>query len=102
MIQFNINKKISVLLAVALGFVSLGTAQQALTLAAAKEFAVKNAFQVKTKTLDAQTAKLQTEELIAIGLPQISGSVQYQNFIDRPTSILPGDFFGMPGQNVAV
>jgi outer membrane protein TolC len=102
MIQFNINKKISVLLAVTLGFVSLGNAQQALTLAAAKEFAVKNAFQVKSKTLDAQTAKLQTEELLAIGLPQISGSIQYQNFIDRPTRILPGDFFGMPGQNVAV
>lgn len=102
MIQFKINKKISVLLAVALGFVSLGSAQQALTLAAAKEFALKNAFQVKSKTLDAQSAKLQTEELLAIGLPQISGSIQYQNFIDRPTSILPGDFFGMPGQNVAV
>jgi hypothetical protein len=102
MIQFNINKKISVLLAVALGFVSLGSAQQALTLSAAKEFALKNAFQVKNKTLDAQTAKLQTEELLAIGLPQISGSIQYQNFIDRPTSILPGDFFGRPGQNVAV
>jgi len=102
MIQFNINKKISVLVAVALGFVSLGNAQQALTLAGAKEFAVKNAFQVKSKNLDAQTAKLQTEQLLAIGLPQISGSIQYQNFIDRPTSILPGDFFGMPGQNVAV
>jgi outer membrane protein TolC len=102
MIQFNINKKVSVLLAVALGFVSLGNAQQALTLAAAKDFAVKNAFQVKSKNLDAQSAKLQTEELLAIGLPQINGSIQYQNFIDRPTSILPGDFFGMPGQNVAV
>jgi outer membrane protein len=102
MIQFNINKKLSALLAVALGFVSLGNAQQALTLAGAKEFAVKNAFQVKTKGLDAQSAKLQTDQLLAIGLPQISGSLQYQNFIDRPTSILPGDFFGMPGQNVAV
>jgi outer membrane protein len=102
MIKFNINKKISILLAVALGFVSLGNAQQSLTLAAAKEYAVQNAFQVKSKNFDAQSAKLQTEELIAIGLPQISGSIQYQNFIDRPTSILPGDFFGMPGQNVAV
>lgn len=102
MIQFNINKKVSLLIAVALGFVSLGTAQQALTLAAAKDYAVKNAFQVKSKSFDAQTAKLQTEELIAVGLPQINGSIQYQNFIDRPTSILPGDFFGRPGQNVAV
>ena len=102
MIQFNINKKVSVLLAVVLGFVSLGKAQQSLTLAAAKEYALKNAFQLKNTQMDAQSAKLQTEELIAIGLPQISGSIQYQNFIDRPTSILPGDFFGMPGQNVAV
>jgi len=102
MIQFNINKKISVLFAVTLGFVSLANAQQALTLAAAKEFAVKNAFQVKSKEFDSQVAKFQTEELVAIGLPQISGSIQYQNFIDRPTSILPGDFFGMPGRNVAV
>ena len=102
MIQFNINKKVSVLLAVALGFVSLGNAQQALTLAAAKEYALKNAFQLKNTQMDAQSAKLQTEELIAIGLPQISGSIQYQNFIDRPTSILPGDFFGMPGRGVSL
>jgi len=102
MIKFNINKKISILLAVALGFVFPGNAQQSLTLAAAKEYAVQNAFQVKSKNFDAQSAKLQTEQLLAIGLPQISGSIQYQNFIDRPTSILPGDFFGMPGQNVAV
>ena len=102
MIQLNMNKKVGVLLAVTLGIVSLANAQQALTLAAAKEFAVKNAFQVKSKDFDSQVAKFQTEELIAIGLPQISGSIQYQNFIDRPTSILPGDFFGMPGQNVAV
>jgi len=102
MIHFNINKKISALLVLVLGFVSIGNTQQALTLAAAKEYALQNAFQVKSTGLDAKSAKLQTEELLAIGLPQISGSVQYQNFIDRPTSILPGDFFGMPGQNVAV
>lgn len=102
MIYFNINKKISALLILALGFVSIGNAQQALTLAVAKEYALQNAFQVKSTGLDAKSAKLQTEELLAIGLPQISGNVQYQNFIDRPTSILPGDFFGMPGQNVAV
>jgi len=102
MIQFNINKKVSVFLVVVLGFVSHGNGQQSLTLAAAKDYAMKNAFQVKSTNLDAQSARFQTEQLLAIGLPQISGSIQYQNFIDRPTSILPGDFFGMPGQNVAV
>ena len=76
--------------------------QTPMSLSAAKEYAVQHAFLVKNTDFSAQVAKLQTQELIAIGLPQISGSVQYQNFIDRPTSILPGDFFGMPGQQVAV
>ena len=73
-----------------------------MTLAQAKAYAIEHAFQVKSAQYAAQTAKLQTDELIAIGLPQINGSVGYQNFIDRPTSILPGEFFGMPGQNIAV
>jgi len=73
-----------------------------MSLAAAKEYAVQHAFQVKNTDFSAQVAKLQTQELIAIGLPQVNGSLQYQNFIDRPTSILPGDFFGQPGTQVAV
>ena len=77
-------------------------ASNSMTLAQAKAYAIEHAFQVKSAQYAAQTAKLQTDELIAIGLPQINGSVGYQNFIDRPTSILPGEFFGLPGQNIAV
>ena len=77
-------------------------ASNSMTLAQAKTYAIEHAFQVKSAQYAAQTAKLQTDELIAIGLPQINGSVGYQNFIDRPTSILPGEFFGLPGQNIAV
>ncbi|MDZ4823197.1 MAG: TolC family protein [Flavobacteriales bacterium] len=73
---------------------------QSMTLQQAQDFAMRNAFVVKNAGYDAQAAKLQTAELIGIGFPQISGSLQYQNYIDLPTSIIPGDFFGEPGQDV--
>lgn len=75
-------------------------AQSAMTLAEATDFALKNAPSLKGASYDAQVAQLQTEELIGIGLPQVSASVQYQNYLDLPTSVVPGDFFGAPGQEI--
>jgi outer membrane protein TolC len=75
-------------------------AQSTLTLQEAADFALKNAPSVKGANYDAQVAQLQTEELIGIGLPQVSASVQYQNYLDLPTSVVPGDFFGAPGQEI--
>ncbi|MEN9348065.1 MAG: hypothetical protein RLZZ77_1576 [Bacteroidota bacterium] len=66
----------------------------------AQDYAVKNSFNVKSVRHDAKAAELQTKELTGIGLPQLNGSVQYQNFIDLPTSIVPGEFFGAPGQDI--
>jgi len=31
---------------------------------------------------------------IATGLPQISASADYQNFLELPTSLIPAQFFG--------
>ncbi|MFM2000388.1 MAG: hypothetical protein RL204_2335 [Bacteroidota bacterium] len=74
--------------------------QSTLTLQEATDFALKNAPSLKGASYDAQVAQLQTEELIGIGLPQVSASVQYQNYLDLPTSVVPGDFFGAPGQEI--
>jgi outer membrane protein len=71
-----------------------------LSLAQAQEYALKNGFSVKNARLDAESAKLQSDELLGLGLPQLSGSIQYQNFLDLPTSIVPGTFFGAPGQDI--
>jgi outer membrane protein len=75
---------------------------QQLSLIQAQDFAVKNAFQVKNAQHDKTSADLTSDELLGIGLPQLNGSLQYQNFINLPTSIVPGDFFGAPGQDVKV
>jgi outer membrane protein len=96
--------KSSHLLIAFLVFVTVGNAQNSvpLSLKEAQEYAIKNGFSVKNARHDARNAELQTEELIGIGLPQINGSIQYQNFIDLPTSIVPGEFAGTPGRDIAL
>lgn len=73
-----------------------------LSLAQAQQQALQNALAVKNARYDAEIAELTTRELLGIGLPQLSGSLQYQNFINLPTSVIPGEFFGAPGQQVKV
>ena len=75
---------------------------QQLSLIQAKEFAKTNAPAIKNARHNQEVAKISTDELLGIGLPQINGSIQYQNFLNLPTSIVPGDFFGAPGQDVRV
>ncbi len=81
---------------------SMRAQTQQLSLIQAQDYALKNAFQVKNAQHDKTSADLTSDELLGIGLPQLNGSLQYQNFINLPTSIVPGDFFGAPGQDVRV
>jgi outer membrane protein len=76
--------------------------QQKLTLAKAQDYGVKNANSVTQATFDAELASIQTKQILAIGLPQVNGSVQFQNFLSLPTSVIPGAIFGSPGQDVKV
>lgn len=62
---------------------------QPLTLQQACDFALKNNLQIKNAEADISIAKQKIWETTAIGLPQVSASVQYQNFLDIPTSLLP-------------
>jgi len=91
------------LAAVLVGFFFGSTTAQddvSLTLREAQDYAIKNGYSVKNARLDADVAKLRTDELVGIGLPQISGNVQFQHFLDLPTSIVPGEFAGAPGQDI--
>ncbi|NCF31425.1 MAG: TolC family protein, partial [Bacteroidetes bacterium] len=45
------------------------------------------------------TAKKDRWKTIALGLPQISSEVNYQNFLEMPVSLVPAEFFGgNPGE----
>jgi outer membrane protein TolC len=97
----NILQSITLLTLIGIASETIAQSQQ-LSLIQAQDFALKNAFQVKSAQYDKTSADYTSDELLGIGLPQLNGSVQYQNFINLPTSIIPGDFFGAPGQDVKV
>jgi outer membrane protein len=58
------------------------------------QFALNNQPAVLNAALDEEIARNKVNEVIGIGLPQASGSVTFQDFIDIPTTLLPGAFFG--------
>src|SRR4051812_30477659 len=72
---------------------------QQLSLQQAIEYAYGHQASMMNARIDAEISESKVKEVSGIGLPQISGSFQIQDFINVPTSVIPGEFFGgSPGQ----
>jgi len=84
-------KKLIIALALLSGYSSIG--QESYSLKQAKEYAIQNSTQVKNSLLDVEIAQQKIKETTATGLPQISGTVAFQNFLDVPTSLIPASSF---------
>ena len=62
------------------------------------EYAIKNQVNVKNAQVETEIARARTNELIAVGLPQVDGSADMNKFLEIPTQFVPGEFFdGEPG-----
>lgn len=90
-----------------LGFILSAKAQQAdtiarLSLEQAIEYAQTHHNSILNARIDEDIAKNTVRQTIGIGLPQISGNANFQDFIKVPTTLLPGEFFGQPGTQVPV
>jgi outer membrane protein len=72
------------------------TATYTFTLKQAVDYAVTNNTTVKNAVLDQQQATYKMKEIVGIGLPQISGSLDVKDYLEIPTSLIPGEFFGGP------
>jgi outer membrane protein TolC len=97
MIYKAINKKVYTLLLAAM--IALGTNAQntnAFSVKQAVDYATQNSIQVKNALLDIQTQKQTNREFTALAYPQVSGSMQLNNFLVIPTTILPGEILGQP------
>ncbi len=92
--------KINIQLSIIAVMLSAGVFAQSeptsMTLKQAQEYALKNSYTAKSTLYDAEVANLETKELLATGLPQIDGSMQYTNFIKLPDMILPPMVFNNP------
>jgi outer membrane protein TolC len=70
-----------------------------LSLEEAIDYAIKNSYDNRVAERDIESAKKQKWETTTIGLPQISGAVDYQNFLKQQVSLIPAEFFGgNPGE----
>ena len=72
------------------------------SLAEAQEYAVKNSYKVKSAGYDLDIADKKIKEVMAQGLPQVGATLDYNYFIQRPTSLIPGEFFDKPGELIEV
>src|SRR5690606_30189896 len=64
------------------------------TLEEAIDFALKNNRTAKNAVRDVKAAEQQKRETTATGLPQIDGSIDYQNWLKQQVSLLPGEITG--------
>ena len=67
---------------------------QSFSLQEAISFALENNYSAINAERDIIDAQKQKWETIAAGLPQISGSISYQNQLKQPISLIPAEFFG--------
>jgi outer membrane protein TolC len=68
----------------------------------AQDYAIENSYTVKNSVLDLEIARKKLNETMSVGFPQIDATVDYNYFLALPTSLIPGDFFGKPGEMIEV
>ena len=68
------------------------------------DFALKNQHEIKNALVDEDIAKQKVNEIKGMGLPQINSSFNIQDFIEFPTTVIPGGglFGGAPGTYAAL
>ncbi|WP_299121927.1 TolC family protein [uncultured Winogradskyella sp.] len=87
----------TLILILSLIFSSIGFSQDeptSFTLQEAIDYALENNRQALNAARDIEAAKQQKWETTASGLPQLSGSIDYQNFLKQQVSVIPAEFFG--------
>jgi outer membrane protein len=69
----------------------------------AQRYAMENSYVIKNSRQDIVLAQKEVWKTITIGLPQVSGSANYNKFLSLPVSLIPGEFFGEdPGTYIPV
>ncbi len=88
--------KKSILLIIALLLSINLTAQESITLSLdeAISYAMENSYSAINASRDIEAAKKKKWETTTIGLPQISATLDYQNWIKQQVSLIPAEFFG--------
>jgi len=63
----------------------------------AQEYAYENNYSLKNSNYDVGIAGKMVKQNTAIGLPQLDAGIDYMDYINIPTTLIPGEFIGQPG-----
>ncbi|MCY4217231.1 MAG: TolC family protein [Flavobacteriaceae bacterium] len=67
---------------------------QELSLSKAIDVGIENNAEVRNASLEIQKSYKLRWENFADGLPQISGNLNYENYLEQPVALIPAQFFG--------
>ncbi|MCX8112408.1 MAG: TolC family protein [Bacteroidia bacterium] len=82
---------------------ALAQGPQSLSLRDCIQYALTHAPSIQNAYLDYLSARQKIAEVRAAGLPQINAAGSFRYFVEIPTSLVPGEFFGAPrGTFIAV
>ena len=59
-------------------------------------YSTEHNLSVKNALLDIKYSKNEVLDITGMGLPQVKASFAYNYFLDRPVSLIPGEFLGLP------
>jgi outer membrane protein TolC len=100
--KFLLTAGISFLLSVTLLSAQEKSGEIVLNLKDAQSMALKNNYSVISARLDQESAKLSVNQTISGGLPQVNLSGSFADNLKLMTTLLPGEFFGKPGEKIPV
>lgn len=86
-------KKNNLLLVILMSTISLSYGQTSFSIAEAIEYSVNNNANIKNALLGMEIANQKVKETTAIGLPQVTATGQFQNFLDIPITVAPAIAF---------
>lgn len=72
------------------------------TLNEAINYALDHQTSVLNAKIDEEIAQNTVKQTVGIGLPQVSSTFDFSDYLKVPTSLLPGEIFGQPGTQIPV
>ncbi len=80
----------------------MGQNVKELSLPEAQRYALQNNRDVRKAALEIEAASKEKWAVTASGFPQIEASGEVSKLLDIPTQLIPGEFFGRPGETIPV
>jgi len=76
--------------------------QRVLTLQECLKLAIKNSPKLMINELEQTKLGYRYHETVGAGLPHVNMSGSYDDYVSLPTQLIPGEFFGKPGELIPV